>query len=130
MIEAALFELLTAASSLTDLVGDRIYPIAAPQTATAPMVEYQMITAETGYAHDGPTGYVQPLFQFTVTGRTYLEAKTVCAALRQALSGYRGKAAETQIYSIFCVNRYDETANLSTGLCTVREDYRISYQEI
>lgn len=88
--QAALYTWLTAQSTITALVGTRIYPLLAPATAVLPYVTYQRI-AEQEEAHlGGLSGLSQAVYQFDVWGATAASAYAVYRALVSAMDLYRG----------------------------------------
>lgn len=131
-IKDALYKFLSTNSGVAALVSTRIYPNAIPQDAALPAIAYQEITAVRDYSHQGQNNTAEPLFQITIEAATYSTAIAVAAAVRAALSGYRGSVATspaTVIQGVFLENEYDGY-NLDTDISTVRQDYRIFWKEV
>jgi hypothetical protein len=127
-IEAALYSYLTNHAAVKALIGSRLYPNVVPQDTTLPAVAYQVITATRSYHHQGQSAIATPRIQFTVEAASYSSANAVAAALRQALSGYRGYVGSVEICGAYLENEFDGY-NLSTDLTTVRQDYRVDWRE-
>lgn len=128
-IESALYTLLSSYSALAALVGTRIYMNTAPQEAALPLITYQVISNERDYHHGGQASMAGPYVQFTIQAQTYQSARAVCAAVRARLSGYKGTVSTVVIDGCFLENEFDGY-NLDTPTHTVRQDYRIRWQEI
>ncbi len=90
VIEEALFAHLSADAGVAALVGNRIYPIEAPQEAVLPYVVYQRISGPRVRSHSGPSHLAQPRFQITGAAATYPSLRAVMNAVRVALDGFRG----------------------------------------
>lgn len=88
-IEAALYAELAADSSVSALVSSRIYPVLIPQDVDMPAIAYQRISGPRDYSHQG-AGLVSARFQITCQATSYSGAKSLAAAVRDALSGFSG----------------------------------------
>ena len=100
-IEEALYSYLSSHSGLTNLVGNRIYPMILPQNTALPAVSYQRISAIRERSHEGPSGLAHPRFQFSCWGDTYKQVKDVAEQIRFALDGYKGIMNEVHIDAIY-----------------------------
>jgi hypothetical protein len=131
-VENALYTILTGNVALAALVSARVYPGVIPQNIALPALAYQVIATERDYHHGGQQNTAGPLVQITVEAASYSSAKSVAAAVRVALSGYRGTVGttnSTEIRGVFLENEYDGY-NLETDISTVRQDYRILWKEV
>jgi len=90
VIEEALYEHLKNNAGVFALVGNRIYPIEAPQEAALPYLVYQRISGLRVRSHSGPSGLAHPRFQITGAAVTYPALRSVMNAVRVALDGFRG----------------------------------------
>ncbi len=77
---------LVADAGVGALVADRIYPGAAPQGATSPLIVVNTVSIVPGYADDGETGLDQTRIQIDCYASTYTASHTVSTAVRAALS--------------------------------------------
>lgn len=97
-IEQALSAVLAANAGLAALVGDRIYPEQAPQSGILPSVIYYQASRRQVRNLAGErinlNSYVAAL---EVNARTYLSAKQVYLALREAILDLRGPIADGTI---------------------------------
>jgi len=85
---AALFAKLSATAEVTDLVGDRIYPVRPEQGAAAPYIIFQQIGGDPGNTHNEAAGATIRMFQFACFALTFEDANAlrdlVIAALDNA----------------------------------------------
>lgn len=128
-IEAAVYSILTADSTLSALVGTRIYPNVVPQDVTLPAVAYQRISTSRVYSHSpGVSQLARPRFQFTSVARSYSDVKAVANALRGALDAYGGTAASVLVFTMLSQNEFD-TFSDDGDLHTVRQDFYVWHRE-
>jgi hypothetical protein len=89
MIEPAIYALLTETPGVAALVGTRVYPVVLPQNPTMPAITYQRTSAQRTRSTLGPSGLTRSGFQIDCWSASYLNAKSLCAAVRAAIDGYR-----------------------------------------
>tara|TARA_R110002020_G_scaffold451901_1_gene666118 strand:- start:9863 stop:10327 length:465 start_codon:yes stop_codon:yes gene_type:complete len=95
--EAAIYTLLTSDTDITDIIGDNVYPVLAPQNITGPYIRFQTITqlpdrqliAASTLQHSRIQidGYVR---EGNATSSPYFIIKDLMNKIRLALDGYRG----------------------------------------
>lgn len=90
MIELAIVARLTGWPDLKAMIGDRVYPLRAPQNATAPFIIYQRVTGPRLRSLLGGSGMANPRMQIDSYGLTYAQAKAVAKQVRLALDNFRG----------------------------------------
>jgi len=140
MIEAAIYELLHGDTAVAAIVGDRIYPLVAPQRKALayPNVPKTYVTYErTGGTRNMPlngvNGFVVAVYRIMGFAYNYELAKTLGESIRLKLDGYRGSAGGHPIQRIWCDNDIDgyeyETDATETAVFQVVQDYRIAYAE-
>lgn len=132
LIEQALMTYLRAQSGVTDLVGDRIHFVQAPQGVTTPYIIVSKIDAPRGHTHDGADGLARPRFQLSIFDEHYGDCKAVAAAVQAALQGYSGTmggVGGVVVRGVF----YDDETDLDPGdnneLFGVAADYIIQHEE-
>ena len=106
-LEEALRAYLLGQSAITALVGERIYHGEAPEGAAKPLVVVRRVSTPRDYVQTGPSGLTWPRVQLTIRAARQQEALEVAAALRQALSGYKGPMGAVQVDAVFVVNEFD-----------------------
>lgn len=84
-MEEDLVARLLANTALVALVGDRINWIDRPEGDALPSVTLQVITSGDAYTYEGRVRFVNSRVQTDCWGRSYLEAKLVSRALRDAI---------------------------------------------
>lgn len=89
-IEEALYSALANWGPVATLAGDRIYPMAIPQTAALPAVAYQRVGGPRLDSHGGDLGAAEATIQITIVAETYSMAKALVTAIRD-LFPYRGE---------------------------------------
>lgn len=88
MIEAALVALLKADEGVADIVGARVYPAPAPESATLPNATWQQITDTPTRVAEGVLNYRQTRFQINVWATSALEVIDGAAAMRAAIDAW------------------------------------------
>lgn len=128
-IEAAVYSILTADSTLAALVGTRVYPQVAPQDVALPYVAYERISTSRVYSHSpGVSQLARARFQFTAGSTSYSDVRAVVNAVRGALDAYSGTAAGVQIYVALSQNEFG-TFSDDGDLRTVRQDFYVWHRE-
>lgn len=135
--EEALRRLLLASAEMTALVGTRIYPIRAPQTAPKPYVTFNEISADHQEHMRGSSGCVSCRVQFDIIAETYAAVKAIGDRMRLTLQGYSGTVAHEgdscKIQSISLAGDYDgnepPTPGTDQGPYRIIQDYKIGHAE-
>ncbi len=111
-IEDAVFSILSTTSGVTALIGSgtaaRIYPLVIPQTAALPAMAYQCIDSPKEHAHDGPSHLARTRLQLSCVAASPSAARSLAAAIRQALDGYRGTVSGVRIDGILVDDARDQ----------------------
>jgi hypothetical protein len=114
-IEQVLYKLLTDDSTVSGLVGTRIYPQFVPQGASMPAITYQQISGIRDFTHSGPVDLASLRFQVNCWSLNYTQARALADAVRTALNGVSGKKVTGQnsdkhhIYVIILAGEVDLT---------------------
>lgn len=109
-IETAIFKSLTEESSISDIMGTRLYSLVAPQDATLPYMTYQQISGDRDHVLSGPTGFTKNRFQFNCWATTYGGAKRLFEALRIFWDGFSGTVLNREIQCSQMENELDSIA--------------------
>jgi hypothetical protein len=97
--EAFLYARLTSQTSVSSLVGTKIFPLIAPTGTALPLVIYQRVgvQATDAQALAGPLGGRVVTMQFTSYDTSYTSVKTIARALRLQLDGWTGTTGSVTI---------------------------------
>lgn len=120
MIEETLYSYLSGHAGLSALVGNRIYPVVAPQGVTKPYCVCKKVSNARQYAMGGIVAAQRHRFQVSCFGTTYSSAKNVAAQVTAALEAW--KAAE--VLAAFAINEIDMYEQ-DTGLYHIPVDFYI-----
>lgn len=124
MIEEDLYSHLSTFTGLTALVGDRVYPVTAPQTVQAPFCVFFKVSDARIYSHQGFSGLERVRVQISCYAETYLEAKQVAEQVTAAMEAWL--AANVKVQASFQENELD-MYDSETGLYHVPVDFFIWY---
>jgi hypothetical protein len=111
-IAAAIYDVLKNNSGVSALVSTRIYPLAIPQDATLPAIQYQKISSRGYYTHDGEAA-IRSRIQISAVAETYDAADDI---------------AGVRIFSCFLEGERDGFGILN-DLAVVQQDYMILHGE-
>jgi len=130
-LEEALYAHLSSSPQATaELVGTRIYPLLIPQDVAVPALAYQRVGTQLKLEHGGRSGWARAVLQITVQARTYDSAKTVAAALRADLSGYRDTMGGVGGVEVHFCNQIGETDTEQLfDAAVTRCDFEFLYKE-
>ena len=94
-IEDALYSHLCAVTALAAIVGTKIYPAAAVQTAAMPYVVYQQIGDEPQHVLGGLPTLQVDVWQFSAYAGTDKQARAISTLIKGALRGFTGNMGGT-----------------------------------
>jgi len=130
-IEQAILTELLGQSGLTDLIGERIYYVKAPQDVDTPYIVFFKVSAPREHSHDGASGLAHPRFQLSIFATTYYEAKQIAEQVQtalQAYSGTMGGAGGVEVGASFYENETDIWEE-GQKLYHIAADYLIWHEE-
>jgi len=133
MIIDAIDSLLINNSSITDLVGNRIYSQVREQSAGLPAITYQVISGIRNHDMSGPNGLVEGRVQINCFAATILGSLQLAAIVRAALSGFKGGSAGVEIECMLLGDQGDlpaiEPGNEAMNLFGQMMDFYVLYKE-
>ncbi len=131
--EAVLRAALVGSTSVTTLVGLRIYPVLAPASATLPFVTWRRTGIQREQTLGNPMGMPRVTVEFQAYGVTYDQTREVADALRRVLDGYGGQADNTVVDQVSLENESDDFVSLGGAemppAYQVTQSYDIRWQE-
>lgn len=89
-IEEAIYAKLTTDGTVSALMGTRLYPAQAPQSATFPLAVYDEASARQAYTLAGVLNLNLYSMRIDCFDDSYAGAKALRNAIRDCLGGYRG----------------------------------------
>lgn len=94
-------------TAITDIVGSRIYFQKLPQEAEFPLLVSNRISTTRTYSHSGDSNMTTPRIQYSCFAETYAAAKDLAEQIVSEMSGFKGTAGSSTIYSSFVENELD-----------------------
>jgi hypothetical protein len=94
VIEKKMVAALLANSDVTDLVGDRIFPVVVRSDTDLPAVTYQRTFGERTYSMAGSAGWARVNIAVAGWAREYAQARSIADVVRQTLDAYAGSDAD------------------------------------
>jgi hypothetical protein len=85
-VEEKIFSLLTTSTTITATMGNRVYPVRAPQNVASPYAVYQRIS---GGQQNGLSGYLtleNPRIQIDVYSTSYSQVKTLSESVQTQMA--------------------------------------------
>lgn len=128
-LESALASEIKAVAAVAALIGDRVYPVAAPQTSANPFVTYRRTRGEVLYTQQGETNIQKAFFQISAVAQDYETAIALADAIRSGLSGKRALGDGTITINGIFFNDPDDAWNQETGLFVRMQDCTIVYRK-
>jgi hypothetical protein len=111
MIVLAVVNLLKAVPNIAAIVGDRIYPVEAPDAATFPLLVVQKAGGVGETDMQGEAGVESARVQIDCYCVGYEEVLDLRTVVRRYLQGYQGGPADSAgacaIQGAFCINDLD-----------------------
>ena len=124
-IGKAIYGLLSGASSVTDIVGSRIYPVSVPQFAEFPFVVYTTTDTEPSMTKDGSSPLDVITVQIDMYANDFDTNTTLAGAIRSTLDFYEGTVNGQAIQRMTMLNSSDGDYNSDLGVFYLSQDYQI-----
>ncbi|MFZ2967923.1 MAG: DUF3168 domain-containing protein [Sulfuricurvum sp.] len=94
MIAIGLFDILKTIPQ----VGDRVFPLVAPQGTVAPYITFQRISSLDTGTMDGTESLDMGRFQIKVFSKSYEESAIIAESVKTTMSGYGEKSMHNDDY--------------------------------
>ncbi len=95
--EAFLFQRLSSQTSVSSLIGTRVFPMMAPTGTALPLVIYQRSDVSRQQSLSGPVGLPVVTLQLTSYASSYTAVKSIARAVRVAVDGWTGTTSGVTI---------------------------------
>lgn len=129
----AVYSRLSSDTSLTALVGERIYPAVRPQDTTLPAVTYYHSGSEREYGLTYSSGLVSAFVTIESWATTIASALAVAAAVRGAMDNYSGTSGTVVVDHVDLNGEQDVTESSADAeefpVFGVSQDFNVWYQE-
>lgn len=132
-IRSAINAHLAAATAVTAIVNDRIYPVALPQDRPRPAITFSR--EKSGHDHNlkKASGTSLATIRVNSWGDKYKDAAALSEAVRVAMQGFSGTADGVKIDCMTLMDDYDEFVQpqdgSDKGIFAVVFEFHIRYQE-
>jgi len=131
--EAVVRAALVASNPVSALVGSRIYPILAPQTAALPLIIWRRSGIRRDHSLAGPIGTPTVSLEMQLLATTYEQARDLADKVRLVLDGYGGTLNNTEVKHVYLDQEADDFVQLAGGdlppVYQVTQTYNIIWQE-
>lgn len=129
-LDEALYSYLSGTAALTALVGLRIYPVIAPESASAPYLVLTEISKINEPVSGGSGPDYEVRYQVSVWADTYASARAVAVQVSTALKNYSGTmgGAGGVVVSIIYEETESEFYEPTTEKYHIAMDYLIWHQ--
>lgn len=106
MKEPGFFQYLRTVSQVTALVGQKIYPLRAPQNIDRPFVVWLRTAVERQQLYCGVSELVKGTYQFSCYGVNYAGAMALHSAVWTAMQDYRGQMGDVLVRHAHCTTDF------------------------
>ena len=132
-LDEAVRALLLAQTSITNIIGQRLYPFRAPDNTPLPCVTYQRVSNLRDHVLSGEQAkFCETIFQIDswVEEATKLsQLRTLAQNIRTTLDDFRGVTSGVDIQAILSENEFDQPFDDVSKIFGVSQRYRIFHRE-
>lgn len=120
-------------SSVSALVGSRVYPVLAPAEAALPFLTWRRSAVQREHTLAGPLGMPTVLMAVEIYAATYEGVRDLADKCRRVLDGYGATVDNTEVKNVSLDNEADGFVQLAGGdippVYVVTQTYSIRWQE-
>lgn len=132
--EKAAARAIAADPAVAALLGERIWPVIAPQSASLPFATWRRTGVQRSQTLSGPMGMATVLLAVDVFSATYEEARDIADRVRSVLDGWGGAVSEyVSVRNVSLDSESDGFVQLAGGdlppVYQVTQSYSILWQE-
>ena len=113
--ETVLRSALVSSTSVTTMVGQRIYPLLAPKTAALPFITWRRSGIERQHTLAGPMGVPNVSVEIQSYAATYEDARELADRVRLVLDGYGGTVNNVEVKHVSLEQESDDFVQLAGG---------------
>lgn len=131
--EAVLRSALVGNTSVTAMVGTRIYPLLAPKTAALPFITWRRSGISREHTLAGPMGVPNVSVEMQSFAATYEDVREVADRVRLVLDGYGGTVNNVEVKHVSLEQESDDFVQLAGGdlppAYQVTQTFNVLWQE-
>lgn len=132
--EKAAARAIAADPAVAVLLGERIWPVIAPQSASLPFATWRRTGVQRSQTLAGPMGMATVVIAVDVFATTYEEARNIADRIRSVLDGWGGQVADyVSVRNVSLDSESDGFVQLAGGdlppVYQVTQSYSILWQE-
>lgn len=131
--EAVLRSALVGNTSVTAMVGTRIYPLLAPKTAALPFITWRRSGVSREHTLAGPMGVPNVSVEMQSFAATYEDVREVADRVRLVLDGYGGTVNNVEVKHVSLEQESDDFVQLAGGdlppAYQVTQTFNVLWQE-
>lgn len=131
--EAVARNALVTNTAVSALVGNRVYPVLAPATATLPFAVYRRSSIQRQQTLAGPLGLPTVSMEVQIYGTTYESARQVADVFRSVLDGYAGSLNNVVVQNSSLEQESDDFVQLAGAelppVYSVTQNYALTWLE-
>jgi hypothetical protein len=130
--EAVLRTALVGATAVTSIVSSKIYPLAAPSSASLPFVVWRRTGIQREQTLGPPMGVPRVSVDYEIFSGTYEQARNISDAMRRVLDGYGGTVDNTTVSQASLEDESDDLVTLAGSdvpVYQITQSYDIWWQE-
>ena len=113
--EAVLRTALVGNTSVTSMVGTRIYPLLAPKTAALPFITWRRSGISREHTLAGPMGVPNVSVEVQSFAATYEDVRQLADRVRLVLDGYGGTVNNVEVKHVSLEQESDDFVQLAGG---------------
>lgn len=131
--EAVLRTALVGNTSVTSMVGTRIYPLLAPKTAALPFITWRRSGISREHTLAGPMGMPNVSVEMQSFAATYEDVRQLADRVRVVLDGYGGTVNNVEVKHVSLEQESDDFVQLAGGdlppVYQVTQTFNVLWQE-
>lgn len=104
-IEADMKTYILTLTSITDIIGARIYYQKLPEDPILPAIVYNRISSTRSRTHDGDSDLSKPRIQYSIWGSTPINVMALADAFEDEFKSFSGTAGSSTVYATIVENR-------------------------
>lgn len=118
------YSLLSNDSTISSLVGDRVFPVQVPQNASYPVIVYQHDSQVPSNIKDGPSPLDVVGLSLVIYAGAYSTAQSIADKCRELLDYYSGTVEGVQVDKISFSGQSDNDFVEEYGFFVVEQSYQ------